>query len=254
MDQFSCRTRIVSGAGAAIIGGLYWKRGGIWAAWASYIVGAFVGLGGLVLDQCWTLDNGGGVGVWMSRTFNLNFSAETLAKFPINGQWRTFIGMVSCSIVYILFSLFEHYVLKKPDFNLEKMLHRGKYDTAGEHVVHDKKVSWIASRLGITAEFTFGDKLLYALTIAWTFGWFVIFIWFTSQRFLFGGVSVAQWMSLWHIKIYITLILAFITTVWFLIGGLVDVTRLFKALSILKRNDSDDGSVVDGQNAGDSGN
>ena len=55
---------------------------------------------------------------------------------------------------------------------------------------------------------------------------------------------------MWHAKIYITLVLGFCVTVWFIIGGIVDVIGLFKALASIKRDAADDGSVIDGQNAG----
>ena len=128
------------------------------------------------------------------------------------------------------------------------MLHRGIYDTAHEHEIRSK-TSWLAQRLGITPEFTMGDKLLYAGTIAWTLLWLIVFIWFTVQHFFFG-VSANQWLTLWHIKIFITLILGLIVTIWFLIGGLVDVRDLFRTLRNMKRNDRDDGSVINGANAG----
>lgn len=253
---FAITGAIVSGAGAVIIGGLYWKRGGVIAAWCAYILGAGIAITGIVLQQVWHYPadpaagrpEPTGLSYYLFDTFGWEWLAGSLERFPINGQWITFIGCCTCLSIYVLVSLFEHYVLKNPDFNLNKMLHRGAYDTNREHL----KVSTVgkfAQRLGITTEFTWGDKLIYAGTIGWTLAWLAVFVWFTLQH-LTVGVSDAQWLSLWHIKLYITLILAFITTVWFLIGGLVDVTRLFKSLRALVRNDADDGSVVDGRNAG----
>ena len=51
------------------------------------------------------------------------------------------------------------------------------------------------------------------------------------------------WLKLWHFKIYITLILGVICTAWFLIGGVIDVTGLFRALANSRADDSDDGTV-----------
>ena len=47
---FAITGAIVSGAGAAIIGGLYWKRGGVYAAWVSFIAGAVIALTGIALQ------------------------------------------------------------------------------------------------------------------------------------------------------------------------------------------------------------
>ncbi len=256
---FAITGAIVSGAGAAIIGGLYWKKGTTLAAWTSYIVGAAIATSGIVLQQIWNNDKlGVHFGAWLNNKFDLNWSEAVLAKFPINGQYVGFIAIVSCSVLYIGISLIQHWLLKLPDFNLNKMLHRGEYDTAGEHIVNNQKVGFLASRLGITQEFTVGDKLIYAAAISWTIGWFIIFIVYTALHFGNGqmvdgvfesGVSKAGWLGLWHVKIYVTLILALICTTWFLIGGVFDVIGLFKALSKVDRNKADDGSVVDGQNA-----
>ncbi len=172
-----------------------------------------------------------------------------IAKFPINGQWINFICIVSCASLYIIFSLIEHYVFGNPDFNLNKMLHRGEYDTAKEHV-EKSNVGWLSRKLGITKEFTIGDKIIYFSSLLWTQMWFFIFIWFSVQT-LICGVPDSQWMNLWRFKIYVTLILGISCTFWFLIGGIVDVTRLFKALKNSEQNDADNGSVVDGKIAGD---
>lgn len=257
---FAITGAIVSGAGAAIIGGLYWKKGTTLAAWVSYIVGAGIATTGIILQQVWNNDKWGvHFGAWLNRTFDLNWSEATLAKFPINGQYVGFIAMLSCAVLYVSVSLIQHWMLKLPDFNLNRMLHRGEYDTAKEHVVKSSKVSLIASRLGITPEFTVGDKIIYAAAISWTIGWFIVFIIYTSLHFFNGqwvdgvfesGVSRDGWLSLWHVKIYVTLILAVTCTIWFLCGGIVDMTYMFKALRSKERNKADDGSVVDGHNAG----
>ena len=121
------------------------------------------------------------------------------------------------------------------------MLHRGKYDTAHEHIDRGK-VGWIARVFGITPEFTLGDKILYASTILWTVLWLVVFIWFSVQKACIG-VSNGQWLALWRFKVYLTLILGVGCTIWFLIGGVIDSVRLFHALKYSVRNDADDGSV-----------
>ena len=245
---FAITGAIVSGAGAVLIGGLYWKRGTTVAAWVTYITGAVIAVSGIILQQVWHFEDGSGLGKYLYETFQWEWLADELEKFPVNGQWLAFISSIVCIVLYIGISVLERWRGKQPDFNLEKMLHRGIYDTAHEHEIRSK-TSWLAQRLGITPEFTMGDKLLYAGTIAWTLLWLIVFIWFTVQHFFFG-VSANQWLTLWHIKIFITLILGLIVTIWFLIGGLVDVRDLFRTLRNMKRNDRDDGSVINGANPG----
>ncbi|MBO5924141.1 MAG: sodium:solute symporter, partial [Lentisphaeria bacterium] len=110
---FAITGAIVSGAGAAIIGGLYWKRGGTLGAWVGYISGAVIALTSIAFQQCWAFSDGSGLGVWLNNKFNLGWSEAILKKFPINGQWVNLIGICSCVILYVVFSLIEHYVFKK---------------------------------------------------------------------------------------------------------------------------------------------
>ena len=232
---------IVSGAGPAIIGGLYWKRGGTIAAWVSYIFGATSAVTGIVLQQTWST----GLGEWLMNNWNWSWIANfTNAKgqyvFPINGQYVSFFNMITCTLLYVIISLIEH-KMGKPDFNLDKMLHRGIYDTNNEHV-EQSNVSKIEKIFGITPEFTIGDKLIYAGSILWTIAWCIVFIVYTSLYFA-GKLTNENWLTLWHVKVYITLILGVICTAWFLIGGIYDVIGLFKALKNSTVDDSDNGSV-----------
>ena len=240
---FQLTGAIVSGAGAAIVGGLYWKRGTTTAAWVSYFAGAAIAVSGVICQQAWPH----GMGQWFIDHAGwdfLNNFKDSLGKlyFPINGQYITLINMIICTLSYVGISLFEHYFRGIPDFNLDKMLHRGIYDTNNEHV-EQGNVSWIHRVFGITPEFTLGDKLLYASTILWTLFWTVIFVVYTTMYFSVG-VTDSQWLDLWHFKIYVTLILGVGCTIWFLIGGIYDVVNLFRALANSKADDSDDGSVV----------
>ena len=78
----------------------------------------------------------------------------------------------------------------------------------------------------------------------------MVFIVFSAKHFLFGGVSDDLWRALWHCHLYIVLVLAFVTTIWFLIGGIRDAFRLFRDLNKVVRNDADNGQVINGVNAG----
>ena len=45
-------------------------------------------------------------------------------------------------------------------------------------------------------------------------------------------------------------VIGMLATVWFMIGGGFDVAALFRTMLKAKRNDADDGMVIDGRNAG----
>lgn len=234
---FSLTGAIVSGAGPAIIGGLYWKRGGTIAAWISYIWGASIAVLGIVVQQCWP----SGLAQWLLEHTGWQWVANNMTSFPVHGQYISFINMVTCTTLYIVVSLIEH-KMGNPDFNLDKMLHRGKYDTNNEHV-EQSDVSKIEKIFGITPEFTLGDKLIYASTILWTIIWFTVFVVFTVLHFA-NALTVDSWLTLWHVKIYISLILGVGCTIWFLAGGIVDVIGLFRGLANAVADDSDNGMVV----------
>lgn len=242
---FSLTGAIVAGSGAAIIGGLYWKRGGTVAAWVSYIFGAVTSTAGFIIPLCWK-DK---IAPYLAETYHWQWVLDHMDRFPITGQWILFINMLGCSLLYVVISLIEHHVFKVPDFNLDKMLHRGKYDVNNEHA-NNGEVRGLAKLFGITPEFTLGDKLIYAASILWTIVWFVVFIVYTAKYFLFGGVSDAQWIALWHVKVYVILVIGVVCTAWFFIGGIWDVVKLFRDLKSSVSNDADDGTVVNGGNAG----
>ncbi|MBR7104917.1 MAG: sodium:solute symporter [Lentisphaeria bacterium] len=238
---FALTGAIVSGAGASLVGGLYWKRGGRLAAWVRYISGAVMALSGIILQQIWKPF----LAPWLAEHFKWEWVLNNMEKFPINGQWISFICMSTCATLYITISLYEHYVLGRKDYNMDKLLHRGAYDLDNEHQDQSSgNVGWLARRLGITKEFTTGDKLIYFATIAQTLMWFIIFLWFSIQRAI-AGVPVSQWMKLWHFKLFFSLILGISCTIWFLVGGIKDVFGLFRALKNVRQDDADNGSVAD---------
>ncbi len=71
----------------------------------------------------------------------------------------------------LLFSLFG----KREDFDLDKLLHRGKYAIAGETSVVEAAPSKGWKMLGMGKEFTRGDKIIYICNYVWTGAWLLIF-------------------------------------------------------------------------------
>jgi solute:Na+ symporter, SSS family len=203
----------VGGAGAVIIGGLYWKKGTTGAAWTAMITGAVVSVGGLVINK---LD----------------------PEFPINGQMFWGIAMGMSSVIYIVVSLLSN----KKDFNLDKLLHRGKYQLDDDIIIVNKVPLKGLKVLGMGKEFTKGDKLIYIITYSWTFIWTVIFIIGTVYN-LTSDVHDKEWMNFWEIFVYINIAISLIIVVWFTIGGLKDGREMFAKLRSAKRDHHDDGQV-----------
>ena len=219
-------TIFVGGSGAAIIGGLYWKRGTTLGAWGAMITGVTIAITGFSLQQFWP--------TW--------FDGD---KFPINGQWLWAVAMGVSSFVYIALSLFEGDI-----FDLDHMLHRGKHAIKEDIVDVDKSgknINIIFQRLGLTKEFTFADKVIFWATIGWSVLLVVVFIIGTVYNMI-KEVPDDTWLEYWEIYSWIMFILGIVTTIWLTIGGLMNVKQMFRDLSSAKRDEQDDGMVVNHHN------
>jgi SSS family solute:Na+ symporter len=201
----------VGGSGAVIIGGLYWKRGTTAAAWSAMITGSGIAVGGIVIHQ---IDPG----------------------FFINGQVFWAIAMGVASLVYVLVSLSG----RRRDFDLDRLLHRGRYAIAGEMTVVDATPSRGLKLLGMGREFTRGDKIIYFATYVHTAVWAVVFTAGTIYS-LTHPVADAAWERFWRIFLYIQVAFAVLVIGWFAIGGVRDLRGMLRRLSVMRRDASDDG-------------
>jgi SSS family solute:Na+ symporter len=203
------------GSGAVIIGGLYWKRGTTAGAWSALITGSVIAVGGIIIQQI-------------------------VPNFFINGQMFWGLAMGGSSLVYILVSLLG----KRTDYDMERMLHRGKY-TIKEEITVVEEVPLRGWRiLGMGKEFTRGDKIIYVATYTWTLIWTVVFVIGTIYN-LSTEVSDTSWMSFWKTFIFINIAVSALVIVWFAIGGVKDMRAMLGRLKTMVRNHKDDGFVVD---------
>lgn len=203
----------VGGSGAVIIGGLYWKKGTTTAAWSALITGSVVSVIGIILQQIFP-------------------------NFPINGQYFWGMSMGVSTLVYVLVSLLG----KGEDFDMDKMLHRGKYAIKEETVVVDSVPLKGLKMLGMGKEFTKGDKIIYLTAYTWTFIWIVVFIIGTIFN-LSGDVPDSSWMAFWKTFIVINLAASFIIIIWFALGGIKDFREMLHRLKTTVRDHKDDGTV-----------
>jgi SSS family solute:Na+ symporter len=204
----------VGGSGAVIIGGLYWKRGTTLAAWSAMITGSSIAVGGIVIQQI-------------------------IPDFPINGQMFWGLAMLGSSVVYIMVSM----LWKKQSFDMDRMLHRGENAVEEEIKITNDQPQKGWKVLGMTKEFTKGDKLIYIATYTWTFLWVVVFIIGTIYN-LTHNVSNEAWMKFWEVYVWIYLIVSIIVIVWFTIGGVINLKEMVTALKTMKRDHVDDGFVI----------
>lgn len=224
------------GAGAAIIGGLYWARGTAEGAWAGMISGSTLAVSGILIQNV----------LWpqflppLQERFPSFVWLHNLPEdFPLNGMQITFWSALIAIILYIVFSL-----LSKPDpnFSMDRMLHRGEYDETHEHREVKEKVGRFWKLIGVGPEFTRGDKAIYVFKILWIMIWFVSFVVGTVIN-LTTEVSNEAWVSWWTFYIIVMLAMSFITVVWFTFGGFRDMRDLFRLLKSKEFDSSDDGWV-----------
>jgi len=208
----------LGGSGAAIIGGLYWKRGTTAAAYAALYCGATLGLISVIIPS-----------VWRSIYHT---------DCPVNSQYLWFIAMLLAVIIYVTVSLVSG--KGKPAFNLDKMLHRGEYADEKSHIVDKFHGSRLLKIAGITPEFSRGDRALAIILVGWNMLNFLWFLIFTAINLLFPITDRAWIINNW-VSMLISLTLSVPCTIWFTIGGIVDIRALFRHLETAKRDDTDDG-------------
>ncbi|QHI70668.1 sodium:solute symporter family protein [Tichowtungia aerotolerans] len=247
----------LGGAGAVILGGLYWKHGTTRGAWAALIVGCVVAVGGIVVQNSWENH----LYPWLSRSSpqilgaftnivegiaqrvpGINWEV-TPEKFPVDGQWMLALSMLLAIISYIIGSLFDRFVLKVPEFNLDQLLCRGKYAIKGEHERNIEMPATGWRSLLPTKEYSFWDKVIYGFYMAYTLIWLGIFVGGTIYNAT-ADVQDEVWAKFWWWYVVISFVLAVATVIWFLLGGIKDMKHLFKTLSSIRRDLRDDGSVV----------
>lgn len=262
MDYISLFTSIstsiwITGAGSVMTFGLYSRFGTTAGAFASLFSGMILAGGGFTLQRTWAkfvypflerhswVDEVGAFLTAVSGPFTPYVAwVMNPVKFPINSTEIAFIATITSVSVYIIVSLIT---FKKP-FNLDRMLHRGKYNFDGDDKKIHVKWSWktvFSKIIGITPDYTKGDR-----AIAWS-----LFIYTFCYRFGIAFVLVAvsniffEWTpKMWGQYFYIThliipLPIAIITTVWFFIGGVIDLRRLFIDLAKRKEDYLDNGMV-----------
>ena len=212
-------TIFIGGAGAMIIGGLYWKRGTTAGAWCSMILGITMALAGATARRIWP-------GLYGT-------------EFPINSQWIMFITTIVCCTVYAVVSLIEGKIC-----NMDKMLHRGKYAVADDvATVEAKPVRGFRALIAMGSEFTRWDKIIYILSLAWSLSLCAVFLIGVVCNLIFD-IKTGSWIKFWWVYVVIHFVLSIITTIWFLIGGLRDYRDMFRLLKSRKADELDDGRVL----------
>jgi SSS family solute:Na+ symporter len=215
----------ISGAGAAIIGGLYWRRGTTAAAWLAVIVGAILSFGGILLKQ-----------YWPTITADFGPSWVLPKRFPLNGIQVAFVSAAVSSAVYAAISLLT---CPQP-FDLDRMLHRDE----GTHDALTQR-SWVSRALGFNDDFTRRDKFIAGGLVGWSLLLALASAVAAVWNVLGPRWPIAWWARYWMVfGITVPFAAGLFTFVWFTVGGLRDVRDFFAALRTLRRDASDNGQVT----------
>ncbi len=216
----------LGGAGAVIALGLYWKRGTTAGAYAAILTGIVLALVGQF------------AGPYLKETF-------PLTRGWFNAQWMMLFSMLLSTALYIVVSLVAG---RGRTFDLDRLLHRGRYaqeDTTLAARRTSPRPPFSFTRLiGIDQDFSGLDKILYTFVTLWSFLWGGIFLVGAALHYT-KLITLPGWVRFWHFYILMAAVLGVITTIWFTVGGLVDLRDLLRRLKTQQRHEKDDGSVID---------
>ena len=223
----------MGGAGAVIIGGLYWNRGTTLGAWTALLTGGGVATMGVLVKQIST-DT---LQTW-AGTPGLHGLASAAAYLQqnITGQEMTFFSMTASILAYVLVSLLG----PAARCDMDRLLHRAQYARAGETATsfRDARTWW--ERLGFTRDFTGTDKIITYVTVSWPLVWTGVFVCVTAYN-LSVDVSCEAWAMFWHIWTWAILAAGIAVTIWFTAGGVRDLRDLYRNLREQTADATDDG-------------
>ena len=248
----------LGGAGCLIIGGLYSRRGTAAGAYTALTVGLLGGLGGFLLNKCWEST----IHPWCAANFpeqlekfrltleslgealpivNWETAPEQFAmKFPVTSQEIYGLTILLAILGYTLVSRLGR---KKP-FNLEKLLHRNEYSLNAASGADAPKRGLLDKLVGITPEYSKGDRVLAWSVFGWTMLGLAIFLFQFGCNSFLGRWSETTWFAWFkYYKLPLDLTYGAVTTVWFCWGGVRDLFRLFKTLGSSHQDQDDNGMV-----------
>lgn len=242
----------LGGAGSVIIGGLYTRWGHAAGAYGALITGGVLGLVGVFIKPIWesflNLTQTSLPGLYAKYAIYTDGVVTGFKDFPLNGQYINMITMTSSILIYLILSV----CVKAKPYDLDKLLHRGKYEIHDEHssvIYKDAKIGFWQKIVGITPEFSKGDRFWAYVFVYWALFNFAIFVVVSLTeivRHYFLGmpfISNHIWFFVMFWGTIFNLLIAVPVTIWFTIGGIHDIRHLYRDLSVARRDDRDDGTI-----------
>jgi SSS family solute:Na+ symporter len=218
----------LGGAGAVIVGGLYWKRGTASAAWSAMIVGAALSVLTIILRSLWG---------------HIPFLVSWLGpELPYNSMIMSFWCAIAAVITYVAVSL-----LGGKTANMDKLLHRGEYAVKEDNKPDSENGSAEMGRfwrmIGVTSrEFTKVDKGLF-LAMWFNTTFMIVSCLILLFLRLTGWISKENWIAWWGCYILYMLVFSFGGAALCSVLGFVDLRKMYGLLANKRRNEQDDGRV-----------
>lgn len=236
----------VGGAGAAIIGGLYWKKGTTAGAWSAVISGSILSGGGIL---AYKLCGDTFLADWLRGSLGLVGQGDLIPAFTLNGMQISFFATLIAIALYVGVSL----LTCRQDYPLNKMLHRDELPVGPDGKPLVSKRPWTFARIvGIDQRFSRGDKWITGTLFVWAVGWFTVMLLGSAWNLLGQSGLVPwirpwsnqAWLGFWHLTaIGLPILITVITGLWFTWGGIHDIRALFRSLKTYQIDDSDNGTV-----------
>lgn len=202
----------VGGAGAAIIGGLYWRKGTAAGAWTAVAIGSTLSVTGIALRQIYGRD------------------------FFLNGTQMAFGSSMLAIVGYVVVSL----LTCRKEFDLDALLHRKS--AAGGTAVEPRR-AWWERCLGFNQDYTTGDRWLAGGLLGWSVAWALVVIGGTIWN-LVAPWSDDTWSVYWKwVGFGLPLFLCSLIAVWFTWGGVRDLKLFFRDLKVHPVDPHDNGEV-----------
>lgn len=236
----------VGGAGAAIIGGLYWKKGTTAGAWTAVIAGSILSGGGIL---AYKLCGDAFLSDWLRAGLGLVGQPDLVPAFKLNGIQISFFATLVAIVLYGVVSL----LTCRRDYPINQMLHRDELPVGPDGKPVIPRRPWTFARVvGIDKHFSRGDKWITGSLFVWAVGWFAVMLVGTAWNLLGqrGWIvwikpwSNETWLGFWHVTaIGLPVLITLITGFWFTWGGIHDIRALFRSLKTYRIDDTDNGSV-----------
>ncbi len=237
-------TVFVGGAGCAIIGGLYWKRGSTQAAWSAMLTGMGLSALAFAIFQL----SAERVAGWETMGGTVGALGASIAWLQANttGQVLSFFAMAVSIVVYVSVSVLG----PRTDANLDQVLHRGAYRVSGEHEVVDlggDTPRTFMEKIGFDREYRGWDRPIAYLTVGWPLFFTLLFVVGTAyavwRKASGDPIPDEAWSGWWHAWTWIVLWMSVVIVAWFGIGGLLDLKKMFRLLRASQGDSQDDGRV-----------